>query len=215
MKKYLKWPVIAAVLSAALFKDPCSGPFLGLLVGFIIGVPVFYILASLFGFFTKSDKKVPRIIAVWLSILLVIVIHWFLFKPPAWFLFSMKLAYPIPESVTHLESKSSVAGVDGSHYLWFNISKKDLDKIILNKNYQPTQKYEFRNDKDGFTLDLFSSDTSFCFSFSDNFPWYGRIKEITNPEVFIRDNIQNGGGTLEYIIYNPNQSSAFYELSTR
>jgi hypothetical protein len=213
MKRPVLWIIAAAVVGAAILKDPCIGPVVGLVMGLIIGIPAYYILSGILKLFIKYKGTLPSTIAAYASILLVITLQWLMFHPPAKLIFSTKLASPIPESVTDLKSKSMVVGPDGSHYLWFNISKEDLDKIIHDKTYQLAKEFSFSDNNGCLDIELSSSDSSFHFSLSG--PWFSRIKDMTKPEVYTRDNIHNSGGTLEYIIYDPNQSLAFYELSTK
>lgn len=212
MKKYFIWPVLAAILSAAVLRDPFAGPVIGLGTGLIIGLPAYYISYGILELFIKHKGTLPSKIGVYISVLLVILFHWFMYKPPGWFLFSIKLAHPIPDSVSHLRSKSCFVGPDGSQYLWFNISKDDLNKIVQDNGYLPVKEYELNYQNGRLHIDLSSSDNSFHFSLSG--PWFDKIKEMSNPEVFTRGNIRNSGGTLEYLIYDPNQNIAFYELST-
>jgi hypothetical protein len=134
-----------------------------------------------------------------------------MFHPSAKLIFSTKLASPIPASVQNLKSKVRSVGPDGSLYLWFDISKKDLDKILQDNSYKSTP-YELSRFQGRVSFDITLPDNS-GFSFSADLPWDYKVTKENHPELFIK-NLPNDSYTLEYIIYDPNQNCAFYEYST-
>ena len=195
MKKYYGYIILAGIISAAIFKDPCFGSFFGILVAVVIGIPLFLFIHWFFKIFVKGNAVTIDLMALLLSVIVIIGIFWFLFQPPGWLVFRMHLSSPPPPSVKRIHSRWRTGIFDVPIHIKFEIERSDLDKIIVDKKYK--KHILDRSEKENLLKNEFN------------------IKNIDEIEAYI---LETGGyedETLDYllseiIIYNPNTKQAFY-----
>ncbi|MDH4202454.1 MAG: hypothetical protein OEV87_06130 [Phycisphaerae bacterium] len=196
MKKHYLWILFAGAISAAVFKDLCFGPILGVMIGGIIGIPLYILADFVLRLFIRKNNKRTEIIARYLTIGIIVISFSFLFQPPGWLVFMVKLACPIPPSVKHIDAAWRTGLFDVPVFIKFEISREDLDKIISNNKYE-------KDIPDEYEMEKIHQNKLFD------------ITNINDTEVY---QIESGGyvdETLdyyiyEYIIYDPNTKQAFY-----
>ena len=192
MKKYYGWIILAGALSAAVFKEPCFSPFMGIIIAIVIWIPIFLLLRWLFLIFVKNKIKVAHATALCLTIFIIISFHWILFQPPGWLRFKMHIANPTPPSVKNINARWLTGLFDVPSYIKFKIDRNDLDKIITNNQYE-------KHEIDEYLEESFSNDS-----------WLN-IKDINKSDVYCLD----GKNTVEYIIYDPKGKQAYHIMFLR
>lgn len=199
MKKHYLWIILSGVLCAMLFKDPCFGPILGLMVGGFIGIPLYLIIDFIIKLILRGKNNLAEIIARYVVIGFLFLAFWLLFQPPGWLVFRVKIANPPPSSVEHIRAKWRVGLFDVPIYIKFKINKSDLEKVIINKEYkkQILDEYEIEDIR--------------------NNKWY-HLTNINEVEIYIKEAGQYVDETADYhlserIIYDPNTKQAFYLYS--
>ncbi len=196
MKKYYVWIIISGMVSGAIFKDLCFGPFISIFIGAVIGIPLFLFLRWVLYLFINHTSKRPNIIASSISIFFLIILHWFLFQPPGWLVFMQGLAYPIPPSVKYIDARWRSGFCDVPVYIKFEINREDLNKIIRNKEFE---------------IDTLEKDDIQDINRNE---WFN-ITNINETEVYYKESGGYVDETLdyyiyEYIIYDPNTKQAIY-----
>ncbi len=189
MKKRYRYIILAGIVSGFVFKDPCLGPFFGMIVAVVIGIPLFFFCSGLIKLFVKGNAARIDLTAVLVSIFLTIGIVGLLFQPPGWLRFRILLANPPPSSVKIIRSRWLKGAFDVPSYIKFEIDKADLCKIVIEKGYEkhefdPYEEENFRKDK-----------------------WLN-IENLDKTEVYHL----KSDSTSEYIIYDPNSKQAFHIL---
>ena len=143
MKKLVCYSVVAGVISGCLFRDLCCGPFLGLLWGLMLGIPVSLIAVVLLRILKKKDSKVANRICSVACAGIVVATICFFYKTPPTTIFKRNLANPIPPSVKNIEVSTRYVFLDFSHVLRFDINKDDLNGIIKAKGFTQIDDPEF------------------------------------------------------------------------
>ncbi len=207
MKKHYGQIILAGILCAVFFRDSGPGYILAFVYGIVIGIPLYVLINLVLNLLFPNKEKRSEIVARIFSIVVIFLIFWLTYYPPAPILFKRLISNPIPESVSNLKSASSIDGPsDCSHYVKFNINRDDLNKIIQSKKLIPAS-ITVQQLSSVVRYELTPSNSSNSFSISIDRPRF-RLGSFENAEAFVMDDREEYFS--EYIIHDPNTNEALY-----
>ncbi len=202
MKKHMFYSVLAGIIAGGISRDFSCGPFLGLVWGLMIGVPISLFAVLVLGILKKEESKFANRICSIACAAIVFIAIYIGNNPLPTTIFKLNIANPIPPSVRNIKGCTKHVFIDFSQVLRFQISEGDLSAIIKANEFTKIENPEF-NER-GLSSETKSNSMPY------DIPWF-EVRSIKHPTVYMHS-LNNE--RLQYLIYDSKNAVAYYVLLT-